>query len=120
MRNAALLLLLLTTPAPAHDLAQHEDLPYLAADCAGYWQAVAAAQGSAEAAARAASFRAAAKELNPALSTDIDYVAETSTTRARQMLKDAAEIAGAARLLREQEASCAAIGAVLPAKWGLR
>lgn len=116
----ALLLLLLASPAAAHDLSLHDDLPYLAADCAGYLQARARAEGDTAAQARADGFRAAAKALDPALSADIDYVLDTATTRTRQMLKDAAQISGAQRLLTEQEAFCKGVAEALPEKWGLR
>ena len=117
----ALFLLLLATPAAGHDLSLHDDLPYLAADCAGYWRGVAAHEAGEDpmAADLSATYLAAARELAPEIAGDLGYIADTSTTRARQMLKDAAEISGAARLLREQEQFCQEVGLALPAKWGL-
>ncbi|MCO6382553.1 hypothetical protein [Oceanicola sp. 502str15] len=123
MRATARLTLLLATaaaPASAHDLSQHDDLPYLAADCAGYWQGVAdAAPGDDGMAAELAElYLAAARDLAPALAPDITYIARTSRIRARQMLKDAAQITAAERQLREQEQFCQSVGLALPAKWG--
>ncbi|MGR3795245.1 hypothetical protein [Vannielia sp. SX4] len=119
--RSALTLLLFAAPVTAHDLSEHEDLPFLAADCAGYWRGVAAHQADDSdpmAADLGNLYLAAAKDLAPELSTDLDYVAQTSQTRARQMLKDAGQISGAARLVAEQEQTCQAVGLALPAKWG--
>ncbi|QDC09260.1 hypothetical protein FHY55_08405 [Oceanicola sp. D3] len=120
MRHALLILALIAAPASAHDLSEHDDLPYLAADCAGYWRGVAREgdTGDPMAADLSAMYLAAAKDLAPALSRDIDYIAETATTRARQMIRDAASITSAKRLLREQEQFCQNVGLALPAKWG--
>ncbi|SIN86201.1 hypothetical protein [Vannielia litorea] len=120
MIRRAALLVLLATPAVAHDLAAHDDLPYLAADCAGYWQAVAERRpGDPMAADLSAGFLAAARELAPELARDIDYIAQAARTRASVMLKDAAQISAAARLLDEQEQFCQSVGLALPDKWGL-
>ncbi|MDF1873922.1 hypothetical protein [Vannielia sp.] len=114
------LLLAGATPAAAHDLSQHIDLPYLAADCAGYWRAVALKDGGAkEPMRRANAFLAAARAQAEDGGSDLPFVVENAQHRAEAQMRDATTNEGARQALDDQETFCRSVGAALPAKWQL-